>query len=87
MRGTGTEIIRFNQVDIGIYKSLFLSIHRLCKEINLKAKKLVPDTEQAFQNDICYYTATLCSLKASFNDVLRSVLSLRFPIIRAQGTW
>jgi hypothetical protein len=32
------------------------------------------------------YTATLCSLKASFNDVFKSVLAFRFPIIKAQGT-
>lgn len=33
------------------------------------------------------YTATLCSLKASFKDVFKSVEALRFPIISAQGTW
>src|SRR5687767_712471 len=33
------------------------------------------------------YTATLYSLNASFNDVFVSVLSLRLPMINAQGTW
>lgn len=53
-----------------------------------QSKKACPVLiRQAFQITYTIYTATLCSLKASFNDVLRSVLSLRFPIIRAQGTW
>lgn len=44
------------------------------------------------KNSISYhvkeiYTATLCSLKASFNDVLRSVDSFLLPMIKAQGTW
>lgn len=32
------------------------------------------------------YTATLCSLRASFNDVFLLVLSFLVPIINAQGT-
>ena len=32
------------------------------------------------------YTATSYSLKALFKEVFKSVLSLRVPIIKAQGT-
>ena len=32
-------------------------------------------------------TATLCSRKASFKEVFKSVDSFLFPMINAQGTW
>lgn len=54
--------------------------------ISLNEKKLFSRVSSAMIRISIGYTATLCSLNASFSDVFRSVLSLRWPMISAQGT-
>src|SRR5690606_30713777 len=42
--------------------------------------------ERGLYDQELLHTATLCSRKASFSEVFLSVLSLRWPMIKAQGT-
>ncbi len=52
----------------------------------IRRKLLIPYSLFLISSFLSLYTATLYSRKASFKEVFKSVLGLRWPMMRAQGT-